>query len=750
MSSSIFLLHFPLVMCSNFYNRDRIEVEHKYLLVLDPADSQRPKPSPEAKPLPEHLNNNKNVNASNRQDGVPEVGDPFHDPDSEQKWAEWHAANSTEIRNAFQVKVDMSKSDKLWHYLGKTSTEARAQYTSDPKITTHNPKSNFLDTVKPSPAKITIPPQRVSYPGGSYQRPFPTSYPSSYSGAYSTSFAITAAAAHGPNGAGTVYRPPQSQQHRPVQQHKSQHQSQHQHARPQTLQQQQSPQVHDAAKPYAYKPKTEMLPNAPRPFQYGSQPGVPGFAPIQSRPPPSTHNAATSGPPSSEYPVGSTPSFPQYSQSQPRAPSAQSPSPGPVRLDNSPPYRHFYQQAEQRYAQPKALDVRYRCLASPKPTPPLPAGAAPIANMLGPTVAAPFTPPSQRGHSATISTNETYISHIMKYPYLKNAFLRRPKNYTSPYASGGGFAPEYQAKLLLSEVNTNETSSSYQPSQPSNSATPAYSPSQSQSRSQAHSELHSPHVSQSHSPHSAHNPIPQQPPRSHLVRYETAQQFQENVHRETDKASSPVGSKFDFLINQINQSKNRPSSSTSSSHESNHPKSNHSITMPEHQNNNTAPTTLPQYPIPPPPSSYFSAGLPKPPSYSLPPLQPLGYSGHSAPSGMTRTSSGGPPAGYAPASQPSQTTHIGPSNSYTPRMRSPERPDYSPLSETLMMDAPPVGVQPRPPTSMQVQNMLSHADQGKDHYPRVAHEYSQQQHPQNHHQDKRAPVGLGLEGYKMS
>jgi hypothetical protein len=762
---------------SNIQNSDRVEIEHKYLLTLDPADSQRPKPSPEAKPLPEHLNNNKKVNASNRQDGVPEVGDPFHDPGSEQKWAEWNAANTSEIRNPNQTKVDMSKLDKVWHYLGKTSTEARAQYTGDPRITTHNPKSNFLDTVKPTPARIVAPPQRMSYPSGTYSPYSQTSYPSPYSGPYSTSFSATAG--YTAKGAGSLQRPPQVPQQHPGSQQRPQNQ--------------QSGQQHFTAKPYTYKPKTEGLPSAPRPFQYGSQPGVQGYPPLQSRAPSVPLHAATSGP-AFDYSAESAASHGKYPSVQPRATIAHSPSPGPPRLDNSPPYRNFYQHQEKRYTQPQAMDVRYKTLTSPKPTPPpLATGIAPIANMLGPT-AGSFTPPSQRAHSASVSTNESYICHIMKYPYLKNAFLRRPKTYTSPYATGGGFTPEYQDKLVSNGVKTSQSSSSHQSPPHTERATPAYSTSPSQARSQPYS----PYDPQAHAQANSSNPIPSQPPRSHTVRYETAQQFQQNVHREVGKASSPTSSKFDFLISQINQATGRPSPVTSSNNENSHPKSNHAMVAPTQNSDSTGPRHDPQASDVHPQPSYSTTGLSHPQPYSLPPLQPWSSSGypassghpvtsgdpnttrtttssHAGSAGMTRSSSGdghghgfpqkpwpssGKPSsgtkltgsGNALASFAPATTSAGPTASYTPRMQSPERPDYSPLSDTVVPDASATARLTRPPTSMHVQGILSRSDEERvlrqDHYSTVS---SQQQHSQSqYHRDQKTPVGLGLEGYKMS
>src|SRR5579871_3967465 len=116
--------------------------------------------------MPEHLLNNQDVNASNKKEGIPEIDDFFTDPSSEYKWAEFRTCAVSEARNPFQQKIDFGKLEQLWFYLGKTSTEARAQYTHDPKKPVHNPKSNFLDSVRP-PSQPLVTTQRPSYSASS-------------------------------------------------------------------------------------------------------------------------------------------------------------------------------------------------------------------------------------------------------------------------------------------------------------------------------------------------------------------------------------------------------------------------------------------------------------------------------------------------------------------------------------------------------------------------------------------------------
>ncbi|KAI9751474.1 MAG: hypothetical protein M4579_006046 [Chaenotheca gracillima] len=127
---------------------DRVEVEYKWLLVLDPSDSRLPVPSATARPISEFPAQKKNL-AKEKQPTHPIPDDPFCDPDGPHVWSEFHTAQ--DIKNPHQVKVDMDKVKGVWHYLGKTSTEARAQYTEDARKSLHNPESNFLESVKPPP-----------------------------------------------------------------------------------------------------------------------------------------------------------------------------------------------------------------------------------------------------------------------------------------------------------------------------------------------------------------------------------------------------------------------------------------------------------------------------------------------------------------------------------------------------------------------------------------------------------------------
>lgn len=149
---------------------ERVEIEWKWLAVLDPIDSLRPKPSSSAIPMPEGMNK-KSVSLENRQDGVPNMEEPFHN-DPANKWAEFvnldlpptgYARGN--IKNKDQVKIDMDKPDHLYYYLPGISTEAKSRWTDDLKTMAPAAKADFMDRVKPATAyKQPVPSYGSSYP----------------------------------------------------------------------------------------------------------------------------------------------------------------------------------------------------------------------------------------------------------------------------------------------------------------------------------------------------------------------------------------------------------------------------------------------------------------------------------------------------------------------------------------------------------------------------------------------------------
>lgn len=140
---------------------DELEVEYKWILVFDHANSQLPIPSENAKPLPAHLAHKSRITAQDPSD-KPKVDEPFGDAQSKFTWSEFNTCKL--VKNPSQVKVDVSKPKQLWFYLGKTSTEAKAQYTENLAVPRNNPDANFLDSVRAATAAAAVQLQRRPNP----------------------------------------------------------------------------------------------------------------------------------------------------------------------------------------------------------------------------------------------------------------------------------------------------------------------------------------------------------------------------------------------------------------------------------------------------------------------------------------------------------------------------------------------------------------------------------------------------------
>ncbi|KAK4179470.1 hypothetical protein QBC36DRAFT_287564 [Triangularia setosa] len=159
-------------------NGDRVEVEWKWLLLPDPADYRLPKASANAIPMPTCRKAKQEINAKRAVDEVPRKNDEFG---TGLVWAEFHTSDT--IKNRQQVKIDFAKENQVWHYLGKTSTEAKAQYTENLARPEHNLKSNFLDSI-PKPVSVVPVPLLPQQPKRTYsaatfpgQIPFAGSFP---------------------------------------------------------------------------------------------------------------------------------------------------------------------------------------------------------------------------------------------------------------------------------------------------------------------------------------------------------------------------------------------------------------------------------------------------------------------------------------------------------------------------------------------------------------------------------------------
>ncbi|KAI0432692.1 hypothetical protein F5Y09DRAFT_132431 [Xylaria sp. FL1042] len=152
-------------------NGDRVEVEWKWLLLPDPADLHLPHASQNAIPMPTSRKAKELINATRKRiEELPRPDEPFVEGGF--VWAEF---NHHDVEtNKVQTKVDLSKDNQLWYYLGRNSTDARPQYTDDLRKQKHNVKSNFLDSI-PRPAPPP-PAPRKSY-GSTFSIHTPTQVP---------------------------------------------------------------------------------------------------------------------------------------------------------------------------------------------------------------------------------------------------------------------------------------------------------------------------------------------------------------------------------------------------------------------------------------------------------------------------------------------------------------------------------------------------------------------------------------------
>ncbi|KAL4956744.1 hypothetical protein BDW69DRAFT_70480 [Aspergillus filifer] len=125
---------------------DVIELPYRWMLVV-----RRSNFAPLAagiKPLPAHLAR-KPESRRELESALPVAGNPFGDGRSPYQWAEFETVDSTKRPAAPPaVQVNLDKMEQIWYYMGQSSTECRAQYTHNPSVPIHNPRSNFLDSVK--------------------------------------------------------------------------------------------------------------------------------------------------------------------------------------------------------------------------------------------------------------------------------------------------------------------------------------------------------------------------------------------------------------------------------------------------------------------------------------------------------------------------------------------------------------------------------------------------------------------------
>ncbi|KAL8992342.1 MAG: hypothetical protein Q9169_007170 [Polycauliona sp. 2 TL-2023] len=365
----------------------RLEVEYKWLLVFDPINSHLPAPSANAKPIPKHLLEKSRESTDNVSNETPKANDKFCDPNAVQVWSEFHTCRA--IRNPTQTKTDLSKPKQLWFYLGKKSTETKAQFTGDLAKRENDPTANFLESVRPPPP-VYVPPPPVQ------RKALAASYPCGTN--------IHAANAAGVSKQYQQKAPPKPQpfKERPYSGKYA---------------------VNDP-KPYQYKPKETANPdvyasmNKPSPYHTASP--QPQFSQSQTmyhnipayRAPP-----APMAPMAPMTPAASRPALQQYNKPVDyRRPSSQAPATAHSKLQT--------------------------------PFQPLPKQQAPVANMMGGSTAlkrsssntSSVQPPPSLNQIAIARNDRKGVSKLdvpANWHYLHQAEKERPVVYQSPYASKG-------------------------------------------------------------------------------------------------------------------------------------------------------------------------------------------------------------------------------------------------------------------------------------------------------------------------
>ncbi|KAG5661084.1 hypothetical protein KAF25_002727 [Fusarium avenaceum] len=355
-------------------NGDRLEVEWKWLLVADPADYRLPKASEKAIPMPVSQKAKDKLKTKRFDDGKPQKDDPFVEGCT---WAEFQLQAVT---NKEQVKINFSKPDQVWHYLPKTSTEARAQFTEDPGQKRHNPKGNFLSTVP----KAQKPPKSVPVyaPRQPYQSPAP--YPASrldkpyvYKPRVGTETNFPAMGSFTTHRFTPAAPSPAPNQHHPVAYH-------YPYAQTAPVGQQVAPTGQHSGPTYS----------AQR-FEVRSSPAYtpPGRAPAVQAP---VNNVAPHYPPHNQWPRTNVAPLP--------AP-APAPTPTPTPGAATHPYHSAYQApAPVTYQQARPM----------------------------------------QSHPQTKGTWQVYPSIYQKYPFFQVNHNRDSSKYRTPYAAQRGFANGYE------------------------------------------------------------------------------------------------------------------------------------------------------------------------------------------------------------------------------------------------------------------------------------------------------------------
>jgi len=432
---------------------DKVEIEYKWLCLLDPDDSVRPKPSATALPMPENMNKS-NFSMSNRQDGVPNQDEPFH-TDPGFKWFNFYNYHTPPpgyqtvlFKAPSKLRVN-EEAPEVFYYIPEISTEAKVFFTEKPGSKEICPKANFMDRMQPKPqpppaqqysaAKMAIAPSHVNS--------FPRIQPNNYGSAIASR-----------NEKPYVYKPKEP-------------------ARPNVMW---------SVDTHALANQRNFLADGHKRSSYssGHVTPSPNQAPMPLHYHPHEHNR---GPqhlrPFSSDQYYSSRTLPaaydgEYSRFRRESQGAQTMQrPQFETGDYAPNYqsvssqRMALRQSGSQDSHTMGGSISPAAIMPPNSYGPAPRPPSSALSLHSPT-GAPLTPAtttSSHSKGELVQTDRDYAQHLQQFPYLLNSFCRRPKDYESPYAIVEGFTPRYQPLELQKqqEGTTNRTSAHT----PSNSVT---------------------------------------------------------------------------------------------------------------------------------------------------------------------------------------------------------------------------------------------------------------------------------------
>ncbi|KAF2167999.1 hypothetical protein M409DRAFT_65563 [Zasmidium cellare ATCC 36951] len=432
---------------------NRVEIEYKWLCVLDPDDSVRPKPSAAAKPLPEDMSRS-HLSLSNRQDGVPIQDEVFY-TDSAFKFFDFYNFHTpppgyqTVLFKAPQkLRVD-PKAPEFYFYLPEISTEAKVFFTDTPGSKQICTKANFQERMQPpKPAYQYSGPKQPIAPANlnTFNRIQPN-----------LTNINTAAGAR--NEKPYVYKPKEP-------------------ARPnvlcavdyQALANQRNFLAEGNRRSSVFSQTSQQPPQQHQqspPVQYGFQSNDPsrGSTPLRSFP--TEHYYS-----SKMLPAAYSGEYSKFRRESQGAQTMQRPN------FDVPGYIPNYQSVSSQKAVMKqetpvgsaAELARPGSSSALPPNPYAPAGSHSTSSALNhhSPAGAPLTPATTTSSNSKgdgSHADPAYYQHLQQFPYLMSSFSRRPKVYESPYSMGGGFSTKYlPLELQKQSEGGGNTSSRHTPS----------------------------------------------------------------------------------------------------------------------------------------------------------------------------------------------------------------------------------------------------------------------------------------------